>query len=194
MKEGLPIQLVFMLEECSMENTLREIVPKMVDLPMDPLFLTFDGWTDLEKNIPVKLRGWNQPHVHTQFVIIRDNDHRPDHLLRDRLTQACAQAGRPDTLIKLACQELESWFLGDLHAVEKAYHQKNIAKRQTHQKFRNPDKLANPKEELRKLIPTYQLLDGSRRIAKEMRLEQNRSPSFAEFKEGLRLVALNIMA
>ncbi len=72
--------------------------------------------------------------------------------LKQRLKDLCQQAGKPDALIRIVCHELESWFLGDLAAVENAFNIKGLAKQQNHKKFRDPDRLANASEELGKLV------------------------------------------
>ena len=53
----------------------------------------------------------------------------------------CQQANRPDTLIRIACHELEAWYLGDLAAVEQGLELKKLGKLQNQRKYRNPDNI-----------------------------------------------------
>ena len=101
----------------------------------------------------------------------------------------CNEAGRPDTLVRIVCTELESWYLGDLEAVGKAYGINNIKKLQNISKFRKPDCLVNPKEELKKLVKEYQQISGARLIADQMNLVENNSYSFKVFIEGVMRLA-----
>ena len=42
------------------------------------------------------------------------------------LVKLCADIGRLDTLVHLACQELEAWYLGDLEALAVAYEEPKL--------------------------------------------------------------------
>lgn len=65
-------------------------------------------------------------------------------MLKSELTALCRGArANADFTVRIACAELESWFLGDLNALEKAFGLKGLAKRQSEAKFRDPDKLTN---------------------------------------------------
>lgn len=66
------------------------------------------------------------------------------------------------------------------------FQQPKLAEHALKEKFRNPDRLANPVEELRLLIPTYQKVDGARRLGPLLEPERNNSPSFRAFCAGLR--------
>jgi predicted ATP-binding protein involved in virulence len=96
-------------------------------------------------------------------------------------------AGKPETVVRIACRELESWYLGDLAAVERALKVKNLALHAQKAKYRIPDKIGNPSSELRSLTKgAYQKINGSRSIGKEMNPDNNTSYSFKEFIKGVR--------
>ncbi|MBF0624717.1 MAG: DUF4276 family protein [Magnetococcales bacterium] len=183
-----PVQLVFLLEEPSMKNTLQEIIPRIVDLDVPPLYLAFEGKHDLELNFPRKLQGWQSPpDREIRFVIVRDNDGHPRCMkLKNRLKDLCITNGHPQALVRLVCQELESWFLGDLEAVGKAFDNKKLSGLQRQVKFRNPDQLTKPSKELLRLVPDYQKFGSSRTIAQHMDPARNRSKSFEMFVAGIR--------
>jgi hypothetical protein len=98
-------RLVFLLEEPSMRALLEGVLPRLFpDLVF--LLIPHEGWSDLEKSLPRKLRAWNFPG--DRFVVLRDNDGSDGRALKARLSKLCAEeAGRPDTLVRIACQELE---------------------------------------------------------------------------------------
>jgi hypothetical protein len=175
--------MVFLLEEISMKAVLDQILPSI--LPENVTFQTIkhEGKSDLEKSIPRKLRAFRIPDV--QFVILRDQDSGDCHEIKQRISQLCFEGGRTDILIRIVCHELESWFLGDLLAVEKAFDLRGLARLQDKSKFRNPDKLGNPSNELKKIVPNYQKLGGSKEIAKHLNIRNNRSISFNVFIDGL---------
>jgi hypothetical protein len=107
----------------------------------------------------------------------------------------CVEAGRADALVRVACHELESFYLGDLAAVEEGLALDGLAKQQKKRKFRNPDMLANAAEELTKLTRQhYQKVDGSRRIGPCLRLDGcNKSHSFNILATGVKRIGEEMM-
>jgi DNA polymerase III alpha subunit len=145
----------------------------------------FDGKQDLEKQLVRKLRGWLAPD--SVFLILRDQDAEDCDKVKRRLVDLCQVAGKPSALVRIACHELESFYLGDLNAVETGLGISNIAKQQMNAMFRNPDKIINPSSELAKLTKdNYQKINGTRRIAPHLSLENNRSRSFNVLLAGIR--------
>jgi hypothetical protein len=177
-------QLVFLLEEASIAEVLKVIVPDLVPKCTDCRFISHEGKSDLEKSIPRKLKAWRTPGV--RFVVVRDKDQGDCHATKDKLLDLCRQGRRPDTLVRIVCHHLESWYLGDLAAVETAFALNGIARRQNQRKFRDPDALANAEQELRRLVPQYQNIAGSREIAPHLDVDNNRSHSFNVFLSGVR--------
>lgn len=179
-------ELVIFVEEKSAQVMLTEgLLPKLIPPHVQIRCIPFEGKQDLEKRVGLKLRAWLNPNA--VFVILRDKDGADCILLKKRLRQICADAGKPDTLVRIACHELESWYLGDLHAVETGLEIKGIAKHQTNHKYRTPDTLANAQEELKKLTKNrYQKVGGSRLIGPHLDLTKNTSHSFQVFVEGVR--------
>jgi len=175
--------VVFLLEEESMRETLRVLLPKLLPNEMTFQLLSYEGKQDLEKAIIHQLRQWRIPQTH--FVIMRDQNSDDCVKLKQRLKKLCQQAGKPNALIRIVCHELEAWFLGDLAAVEKSFEIKGLAKQQNKQKYREPDKLANAAEELRKLVKNYRKLGCARAIAPNLSLTNNRSHSFQVFITGI---------
>jgi hypothetical protein len=177
-------QLVFLLEEESMKAMLDVLLPQIVPQGINFLCIPHEGKQDLEKSIPRKLRAWQTPG--TVFIIVRDNDGADCIEIKKRLVHLCAKAGRSDSLVRIACQELESWFLGDLSAVGKAFNIKKLAMQQQNKKYKCPDKLANASEELGKLVRGYRKVTGAKKIADYMSINQNQSESFNCFIQGIR--------
>ena len=156
------MKLVFLLEEPSMKYLLDELLPRI--LPNDVFFLTIphNGKNALKKSLLNKLRGWNEPNV--RFVVVHDQDSHDCVELKRSLASLCGTSGR-DALIRIACQELESWYFGDLKAVAQAYGEHKVSYLSSKRKFEIPDKIQNPKEILRKYIPEHQQIAGAKLIA-----------------------------
>lgn len=89
-------------------------------------------------------------------------------------------------MVRVACRELESFYLGDLAAVEKGLGIKGLKKQQQKRKFRDPDALRHPAEELYRLTGNiYDKVVGSRAIAPYLNLETNSSNSFRVLLSGI---------
>jgi hypothetical protein len=70
-----------------------------------------------------------------------------------------------------------------------AYDRPGIAGKQQTRRFRNPDLLANPVEEIRRLVEEFQKVSGARKLAQHISLSQSASPSFCRFLESLQQIA-----
>lgn len=182
------MKLIFMLEERSMKELLDGILPRI--LPESVAFQTIphDGKSDLELSLPKKLRAWNEPDV--AFVVVHDQDSNDCVELKRKLQNICAVSGR-QVLIRIACRELEAWYWGDLAAVSEAYgiDLKSLSRKS---KYRNPDNIDHPKKELKDYLPRMGQIEGARRIAPYMNLEENTSHSFQVLVQGVkRLCGVN---
>jgi len=167
-----------------MQEVLDIILPKILPPNTQFLCIPHEGKHDLARSIPRKLRAWQMPDV--QFVVVHDQDSMDCLTLKAQLRALCREGGRPDTLVRIVCRDLESWFLGDLHAVEKAFQVPGLARKQKNRKFRQPDELNNATQELKRLVKRYQKRSGARRIAPYLDLEGgNRSRSFGVFLNSL---------
>jgi hypothetical protein len=178
--------LIFLLEEPSMKNVLETILPKLIPEHIIYICIAHQGKQDLTKSIPKKIAAFNfKPE--TKFVIVHDQDSNDCLKLKADLLQLCQQAGKPDATIRIICHELESWFLGDLAAVEQAYKLKpqSLSKKQSQNKFRDPDRLNSAKEELKKLVSEYYPGTHSKAIAPYLSLTDNKSRSFQVFLDGI---------
>ena len=97
---------------------LEDLLPRIYpDLRF--LCISHQGKQDLEKSIPRKLRAWQEPGV--RFVIVRDKDEGDCRRVKAALYSLCQAGRREDSLIRIACHELEAWYLGDTEALATAF-------------------------------------------------------------------------
>lgn len=179
-------ELVFFLEEESAKAMIEGILPKISKSGMTVRYIVFKGKQDLEKQISRKLQGYKNPEA--TFIILRDQDFADCNEVKRNLKQKCSEANKPQAIVRIACHELESWYLADLAAVEKAFDKPKLSSRQNEKRFRNPDKLASPSKELKLLVPEYQKINGSRMIASYLNTENIRSRSFYHFVRAIKMV------
>ena len=176
--------LVCFLEEPSAKEMLKGVLPRLLPENIQCYYIVFDGKQDLEKQLMRKLRGWNKQN--SVFLVIRDQDSDDCKVVKSRLLNLCREAGKPEALVRIACRELESFYFGDLSAVEVGLGLKNIADKQQKSKYRVPDDIVNPSYELERLTNgVYQKVTGSRSIGPSLSLENNASHSFKVLLSGI---------
>ena len=178
-------QLVFFLEESSAREMLKNLLPRILPDNVTVRYVVFDGKQDLERQLERKLRGWRVPD--TRFVVMRDKDQADCLKVKCRLVRICRDAGKPNVLVRILCHALENWYLGDLNASEQGLQIAGLAQKQEKSKYRTPDRIANPVQELRRLTGgMYQKIGCSRSIGLHLSPDGNRSHSFKVFVSGLR--------
>jgi len=168
--------LVFFLEEPSAQDFLQAILPRMLPAHITPHFLVFEGKQDLEKRLVTRMKCWLRPH--SQFVVMRDQDSGDCNVIKERLRGLCAEAGCPNAVVRIACKELEAFFIGDWHAIAAAFKRPTLAANARKAKYRLPDLLGSPSAEIKRLIPSYQKREGARTITPHLDLNHNNSSSF----------------
>lgn len=147
--------------------------------------IEFEGRQDLERKLARRLRGYRNPEA--RFLILVDQDRDDCHALKKRLSNICHSVGRPSVVVRIACRQLENWYLGDLAAVGRAYGAPMLSASQSKQRYRTPDDIHNPIDELGRMTRRhFQKIDGARRLAGELSLDANRSVSFNHFIASLR--------
>jgi len=183
-------ELVFLLEEPSARAMLEGLLPRLLPANLTVRYIIFEGKSDLEAQLVIRLQYYRVPDA--QFVVLRDKDASDCRAVKAGLVEKCREAHRPNALVRIACHELESWYLADLAAVEQALGIRGLAATQNKRKFRQPDALANASEELSKLTAhRYQKVAGSRAIGRFLDVNNPRSRSFELFIAGVRRLAAN---
>lgn len=167
-----------------MKYLLDELLPRILPEGVSFLTIPHNGKRALEKSIPKKLRGWNEP-GDVRFIILHDQDTKDCRELKQSLLSLCEGTGKP-VLIRIACQEMESWYFGDMQALAAAYNNPKLCKISAQKRYRIPDLISSPKEELYRIIPEHQQIAGAKRVAPHMDIERNTSESFRQFISGVR--------
>ncbi len=152
------------------------------------LCVPHEGKSDLDSSIPRKLKAWRVPG--DRFVILRDTDGADCIDLKKRYVEVCRRSGRPDALVRLVCQELESWYLGDLTALAAAFGSPTIDSPANRKRYRSPDDWQKPSVEVKRLVPGFQKTGGARAMGEHIDPQSNGSRSLHAFVDGVsRLVA-----
>ncbi|MFA0924034.1 DUF4276 family protein [Xanthomonas fragariae] len=188
-------ELVFLLEERSAKAMLENLLPRLLSKDIRYRLVAFEGKQDLEKQLERRIRGYQNPRA--RFIVLRDLDSHPDCIvMKSKLLEICKRSGRSQyCLVRIACTELETFYLADLAAVGIALQMTTLASQQNHRKFRSPDELGNPSKELRTITKNkYQKVDGSRAIGKYLQLDNVRSASFRNLISGVRRMEAELLS
>ena len=188
-------ELVFLLEEPSAKAMLESLLPRVLNEGTAFRCIPFQGKQDLQKQLVRKIRAYQNDQA--RFIVLRDQDSAPNciHIKQD-LLNLCEQSGKLDKcLVRIACKELETFYLADLLAVEQALGLNGLERQQQKRKFRTPDLLGNPSHELITLTNRcYEKVAGSRVIGAYLQLDNDRSPSFRNLIAGIRRMENELMA
>ena len=200
------MRLDIFIEEQSAEVTLRNLIRKILpETNHDVRFHPFRGKQDLLAKLPGRLKAYSNWIADNHFLIVlvdRDND--DCHLLKRRLENYAIEAGlktlssshnRFQVVNRIAIEELEAWFFGDVEAMRMAYPRipKTLSKRAP---YRDPDAITGgTSERLEKLLMDAKYHPGglekiraAQEISRHMDPDSNRSRSFQVFRDALRSI------
>ncbi len=193
------MQIEFFLEERSAEVALKIILPKILSDDVDFTFHVSQGKHDLLKNLPILLTGFSGPISDNRRIMVLIDEDRDDCFqLKEQLEgiaraaglvtkSSASQEGDFQVVNRLAIEELEAWFFGDIIALRNAYPgvSRNV-------QYQDPDAIENGTSEalwrvLRRYYPKrLPKTKVARNIAQHMEPCRNRSRSFQVFVEGLK--------
>ncbi|WP_199248125.1 DUF4276 family protein [[Phormidium] sp. ETS-05] len=187
----------------SAQKALQNILPKIFGANITFDIHPYQGKLDLINKLPQRLKGykaWLPPDY--RIVVLVDEDREDCHKLKLKLEKIAIDAGfttksmAPDgsfqVLNRVAVEELEAWFFGDIPAIVKAYPKvsANLASKSS---YRNPDAITGGTwEDLERVLQKAGYHQGgleknkaAREISQFMELESNCSPSFQAFYLGI---------
>jgi hypothetical protein len=185
------VHFELLVEELSMEAALEGLLPRVIP---DHTFSihVHQGKHDLLKKVEQRLRGYaRMTWAELRVVIVVDRDCDDCRVLKQRLVDACDAAGC-DALCRIAIEELEAWFFGDVAAMRSAY-PRVPSTLGSQAKFRDPDAIAGGTwEALERVLARagyyttgMPKVEVARSIAARMDPAANRSRSFQVLVDGL---------
>lgn len=178
-------RLVVFAEEESIKPVIQAILGRM-DIGSDRyLIITHQGARDLEKSLRNKLRAWRDQR--DQFVIIRDNDNGDCYARKQILLDICQSAGCSHRAkVRIVCQELEAWFLGDIQALIRSELPLKHGKHWYRQnRFDDPDAKPNPSEILFNTLRVTGKLRVASAVAPHLDIDNNTSLSFRMTRDAI---------
>jgi len=198
------MHIEFLVEEPSTEEALKNIIPKIIGQQITFRIHNFSGKRNLLKNLPNRLKGYrNWIPEDYRIVILINRDDDDCHELKKQLETFASdtgfitksrQQGNVDfqVLNRIAIEELEAWFFGDIPALTAAYPRisRNLHRKA---KYRNPDAITGGTwETMERLLNWHGYHKGGLQkitLAKDVSFYMepilNRSRSFQVFRNGI---------
>jgi hypothetical protein len=193
--------LHFYVEEPSAEAALVELVPRILDSQtFEYEIFTFQGKYALLRKLPDRLKAYtNRPGDDWRIIVLVDRDSDDCKKLKQQLEQF-AHNSKLETRLsardnlkvinRIAVEELEAWFFGDVEAMRAAYPRldPNLGQQAT---YRDPDAIRGGTwEQLERLLKNYhpgglEKIRAAQEISRHMQPERNRSKSFQAFRDAL---------
>lgn len=194
--------LEFFVEDISAETALNILVPKI--LPgFEFKIYPFRGKGDLIKKLPDRLSAYSKWITdEIMIVVLIDRDSDDCNKLKEQLETIALDAGlisltssrdQFQIINRIAVEELEAWFFGDVTAIRKAYPKvpETLDKKAP---YRLPDAIKGGTwEQLERLLRSYhpgglEKIRAASEISRYMDPDRNRSPSFQVFRDALRIL------
>jgi hypothetical protein len=193
----------FLVEEPSAEAALNVLLPKILPAGVGFKIHPYNGKSDLLKKLPNRLRGYKTwlP-VDWKIVVLTDKDRGNCAEIKNTMESAASLAGlitKPtnsgnfQVLTRIAVEELEAWFFGDVSALVAAYPgvPPTLASRAG---YRDPDLISGGTwEKLEKVLQNagyfaagLPKIEAAAEISSHMVPENNRSKSFQTFLSGIK--------
>jgi hypothetical protein len=198
------LHIEFLVEELSAQEFLFQVLPQILTTNITYDIHAFRGKTDLIKKLPSRLKGYkNWISNDYKIVVLVDKDDDDCQELKNELekiatdtgfiTKSTAQVNQPyQVLNRIAIEELEAWFFGDIEAIVKAYPKVslNLGKQAP---YRDPDAIAGGTwEALERVLKKagyhrggLEKVKAAREISQSINPQKNCSKSFQVFYQGL---------
>jgi hypothetical protein len=201
------MHIVFLVEELSAEAALLNLVPKILGTSASFEIHPYQCKNDLLSKLPRIMRGYAKwlPDDWS-IVVLVDEDRSDCDALKEGMEQAAGAArlitrtmadslnshSRFQVLNRIAIEELEAWFFGDVPALNQAYPKipKTLGGRS---RYQDPDSITggtweSMERELKKagyFSGGLRKIEAAKTISAYMEPERNNSKSFQVFRDGL---------
>lgn len=176
------ITLHIFTEEPSAKNVFDVILPKIIPGISFRVY-QHQGKQDLHKALKTTVPSISKI-PNARILITRDQDNQDCKEVKNELIKMLDGKCVCPHFIRIVCRELESWFLGDLNAIKKAYPRFKPEQHIGKADFKDVDTIAIPNNYLLRIIPEYQKmetlpkLETSSKISQFLDLDNNTSKSF----------------
>jgi hypothetical protein len=192
--------LHFYVEEPSVEAALIYLVPLILqDYTFEYDIFPFQGKASLLRHLPDRLKAYRYHPGDWRVIVLLDRDSQDCRVVKQELEAISCDAGlntlttsreHYQVINRIAIEELEAWFFGDVEALVAAYPRinPNLGKKAP---YRDPDAIKGGTwEKLESELLYYhpgglEKIRAAEEIAQYMNPARNRSKSFQVFRDAL---------
>lgn len=181
--------IIFLVEDYSMRKFLEGILPRLEFEQHQFEIKHHRGKEDLISNLDKIIPSLSKRAQ--QIIVIIDQDKQDCVALKNKIKEKMAWCFC-EYKIRIACYELEAWFLGDMEAIAKCSPKFKASFFQGKKKYRDIDNIEKPSSVIEEIVPNWKDKYASKpqfaeEIAKFVSLKQaNRSHSFHVLLKTLR--------
>ena len=212
------MHIEFLVEDSSGKTLLNLLVPKIIGPFAAPHTWNIHAYkgigrtpkglksaTEARKRmllarLPAILRGYAKTPGIDAVVVVIDSDRKSCQDFLHELRTVASASGYLNTMIRIAIEEIEAWYLGDQPAIQMAYARAKLGILARY----DQDSVCGTWELLADIVhpggiqavnkvgwplPGTLKHEWAERIGAHMNIEQNNSPSFRKFVSGLRKLA-----
>jgi Domain of unknown function (DUF4276) len=191
-------QVDFLVEEASMEEALRVLLPRMMGKRPFEIY-RYTCKPELMQRLPNRLRGYARlPGLRTVVVLVDrdDDDCRKLKSKLDEIVVTIGASGRMVVVNRIVIEELEAWYFGDWNAVRLAY-PKVSTTISAKKSFRQPDDVKGGTwEQFERVLQKagyfktgLRKIEAARAISTNMNPATNTSPSFQALRMSLQALS-----
>ena len=130
------------LSSANVDEVIKRRLLEKVPEAEPVLASAYEGKQDMVKRVARQVRAWRHPD--SRFVLLMDQDSGDCKEIKSDLVERCREGGRTDCVVRVACRELEAWFIGDWSAVAEAFRNPRLEKQRAKAPYRTPDQVVNP--------------------------------------------------
>lgn len=184
------ITLFIFTEEPSIKEVLDVVIPK-ISPDLNFQIFPHQGKNDLENALRKTVPNISKI-PNARIIIVRDQDDLDCKELKKSLISIIENNIYCPYKVRIVCKELESWFLGDLSALEKTFPTFKSARIATKREMRNVDDIQKPSKYILKVIPEYAnknylpKINTAKIIAPNLSIDNNNSLSFKNMVNAIR--------
>ncbi len=179
-----------LVEERSMQVFLNGLLPRVLPngytLGGNCFVYAHEGKSDLQKRLPNRIKAYLNYPEQVHLIIIHDQDSSDCVELKRRIERLIQQEDSSIRyLVRIACRELENWYLGDLGSVERLYPSSRASRlNPKSRKYRDVDKLTGS-QEMKLLSREFSKTACATAMGEIIDIENNQSNSFRQLISGL---------
>jgi Domain of unknown function (DUF4276) len=179
--------LIVLVEGTSEVHVMESVLKKLGMTSSAFRVIPHQGNGELKRKLHKSLRAWRD--AETRFLIMRDNDGGDCRDRKAELLKIISHEGKlAQARVRIVCQELEAWYLGDEEALRAADFIGQKGRASPSVMKRDPDSVEKPSKHVGRMRPDHKKIMAAQKIAPFLNPVRNRSKSFQNTVKAIRFL------